>query len=146
MPDQSRSTFDLASRQASLAYERTFMSVDRTLMSVIHVSLSMIGFGFAMFLFFHRLTGEVGVDLRAPARNFGIFLVAIGIALVTAGLFEHRRRRAELGREIDALHRHGQLLHPYVPRRSPIALAAGLLLLAGLLVMVAVLVRMGPFA
>jgi len=45
---------------------------------VIQVSLSMIGFGFAMVLFFHRLTGEVGVDLRAPARNFGLFLVAFG--------------------------------------------------------------------
>ena len=130
MQDQARSSFELASRQASLAYERTFMSVDRTLMSAIHLSLSLIGFGFAMVLFFHRLTGVVGVDLRAPARNFGIFMVAIGISLVTTGLFEHRRRRAELGREIDALHQQKQLPHPYVPRRSPIAVAAGLLLLA----------------
>ena len=145
MPDQSESPLILASSQASLAFERTLMSVDRALMSIIQVSLSMIGFGFAMVLFFHRLTGEVGVDLRAPARNFGLFLVAIGVGLVTFGLLEHQRRRADLRRAMDELHRQKHLLHPHVPRRSPIAVVAILLLLAGLLVMLGILVRMGPF-
>jgi putative membrane protein len=145
VPDQSESAFLLASRQASLAFERTFMTTDRTLMSVIQASLSLIGFGFALVLFFHQLATQIGVDLRTPARNFGISLVVIGVGLVTAGLIQHQRLRADLRDAMDELHRQGQLTHPCVRRRSPIAVVALLLLLTGLLVMLGIVVRMGPF-
>ncbi len=145
VPDQFEPAFQLASRQVSLAFERTFMAVDRTLVSVIQASLSLIAFGFALVMFFHQITGQIGVDLRTPARNFGICLVAIGVGLATAGLIEHQRRRADLQAAMDELYRQKQLLHPHVPRRSPIAIAAMLLLLAGLLVMLGILARMGPF-
>ena len=71
--------FELASRQASLAYERTLVSIDQSLMSAIRTSLSLIGFGFAMVLFFNTFGGRIGVDLQVPARNFGLSLVAMGI-------------------------------------------------------------------
>ena len=137
--------FELASCQASLAFERTLISLDQSLMSAIRTSLSLIGFGFAMVLFFNQVGGDVGVDLRVPARNFGLSLVAMGIGLVTIGLVGHRRRFTELRSKMDELHRRNLLIEGCPYRRAPIAVLALLLLLAGLLVMLGILVRIGPF-
>lgn len=137
--------FELASCQASLAFERTLVSLDQGLMSAIRTSLSLIGFGFAMFLFFHQYGTEVGVNLRTPARNFGLALVAMGIGLITIGLVGHRRRFASLRVRMDELQRRKLLLEGCPYRGSPIAVLAMLLLLSGLLVMLGILVRIGPF-
>lgn len=137
--------FELASRQASLAFERTLVSVDQALMSAVRTSLSLIGFGFAMFLFFNQVGGEVGVNLRVPARNFGLSLVAIGIGLVTIGLIEHRRRFNDLREQMDDLHRRKLLIAGCTRGRAPIALFAFLLLLSGVLVLLGIVVRIGPF-
>lgn len=137
--------FELASRQASLAFERTFVSIDQALMSAIRTSLSLIAFGFAMVLFFHEFEGEMGVSLRVPARNFGLSLVAMGTALVAIGLIGHRRRFAQLRTQMDDLHCRGLLLEPCPYRHAPIAILALLLLLAGLLVVLGIIVRIGPF-
>ena len=137
--------FELASRQASLAFERTLVSLDQSLMSAIRTSLSLIGFGFAMILFFYQFGTEVGVSLRIPARNFGIVLVAIGTALVMIGLIGHQRRFIALRNQMDELHQR-KLLFEGCPRsRAPIAGVALLLLLSGILVMLGILVRIGPF-
>ena len=137
--------FELTSRQASLAFERTLVSVDQALMSAIRTSLSLIGFGFAMFLFFNQVGGEVGLNLRVPARNFGLSLVAIGIGLVTTGLLEHRRRFNGLRAQMDDLYRRKLLVEGCSRGRAPIAVFAFLLLLSGVLVMLGILVRIGPF-
>jgi len=137
--------FELASRQASLAFERTLISLDQALMSAIRTSLSLIGFGFAMFLFFDQAGRDVGVNFRVPARNFGLSLVAMGIGLVTIGLIGHRRRFANLRTQMDDLYRRKLLLEGGPRKRAPIAILAGLLLLSGLLVMLGILVRIGPF-
>ena len=137
--------FELASRQASLAFERTLVSLDQSLMSAIRTSLSLIGFGFAMFLFFNQAGGDIGVSLRVPARNFGLSLVAMGIALITIGLIGHQRRFIAIRDQMDELHRR-KLLAEGCPRtRAPIATLAGLLLMSGLLVMLGILIRIGPF-
>ena len=73
------SALELASCQASLAFERTLISLDQFLMGAIRTSLALITFGFALVLFFHQLSGEMGVDLRIPARNFGLSLVALAL-------------------------------------------------------------------
>jgi len=148
-PGQNETSFDspafeLSAHQASLAFERTLMSADRTLMAAVQTSLSLIGFGFAMFLFFNQMGGEVGIDLRAPARNFGIGLVTMGVGLVTAGLVEHRRRFSELRIAMNDLHRQGLLVQGFRHRKSPTAAFAVLLLLLGLLVMLGIVVRIGP--
>lgn len=136
---------ELASCQASLAFERTLISLDQFLMGAIRTSLALITFGFALVLFFHQLSGEMGVDLRIPARNFGLSLVAMGIGLITVGLLGHRKRLAELCDKMDELH-HNKLLSEACPRRrSPVAVVALLLLLSGLFVMLGILVRIGPF-
>lgn len=139
-------TFELASRQASLAFERTLIGLDQLLMSSIRTSLSLITFGFAMILFFHQVSGEVGVNLSVPARNFGLSLVALGIGLLASGLIVHRGRHHALRRQMNDLHQR-HLLAEGCPRTwAPIAVLGLLLLISGLLVMAGILIRMGPFA
>ena len=142
----STPALELASCQAWLAFERTLISLDQFLMGAIRTSLALITFGFALVLFFHQLSGELGVNLRVPARNFGLSLVAMGIGLISVGLLGHRRRFAELCDKMDELH-HNKLLSNGSPRRrSPVAVVALLLLLAGLFVMLGILFRIQPFA
>jgi putative membrane protein len=136
---------ELASCQASLAFERTLISVDQYLMGAIRTSLALITFGFALFLFFHQVSGEVGINLRVPARNFGLSLVAIGTGLIVVGLFGHRKQFGELCDKMDELHRKKLLSEGSPEWRSPVAVVALLLLLAGLMVMLGILVRIGPF-
>ena len=138
-------TFELASRQASLAFERTLVSLDQSLMGAIRTSLSLIAFGFAMILFFHQVGTEVGVSLRVPARNFGLMLVAIGTALVTIGIIGHQRRFIALRTQMNELHQRKLLAEGCPYSRAPIAALALILLLSGLLVMLGILVRIGPF-
>jgi putative membrane protein len=136
---------ELASCQASLAFERTLISLDQLLMGAVRTSLALITFGFAMVLFFHQLSGEIGVNLRIPARNFGLGLVAIGVGLVLVGLFGHRKRFTKLQHQMDELHRRKLLIEGCPYKRSRIAVVALLLLLAGLLVMLGIIVRIFPF-
>ena len=136
---------ELASCQASLAFERTLISLDQSLMGAIRTSLALITFGFAMVLFFVQASGEIGVDLLTPARNFGLSLVAMGIGFVIVGLLGHRRRFTELCGKMNELKRRNLLSEGCPYRRSPVAALGLLLLLAGLLVMLGILVRMGPF-
>ena len=137
-------TFELASCQASLAFERTLVSLDQSLMGAIRTSLALITFGFGLVLFFHEVSGEIGVNLRIPARNFGLSLVAMGIGLVSIGLVGHQRRFNSLQAKMDDLFRRKLLIEGCPYRRSPIAVLAMLLLLAGLLVMLGIFVRFGP--
>lgn len=138
-------TFELASCQASLAFERTLVSLDQSLMGAIRTSLALITFGFGLVLFFHQMSGEIGVNLRIPARNFGLSLVAMGVGLITIGLIGHRRRFTSLRAKMDELFHRKLLLEGCPYRWSPVAALATLLLLAGLLVMLGILVRVGPF-
>lgn len=138
-------TFELASCQASLAFERTLVSLDQSLMGAIRTSLALITFGFGLAWFLHQVSGEIGVNLRISGRNFGLSLVAMGIGLITIGLLGHRRRFASLRARMDELHRRKLLLEGCPYRWSPIAALAMLLLLAGLLVLLGILVRVGPF-
>ena len=148
--DEKRSAFDtpgfeLVSRQASLAFERTLVSIDLSLMGAIRTSLSLIGFGFAMVLFFREFGGEASVSLRVPVRNFGVSLVAMGTALIAIGWVAHRRRFTQLLAQMDDLVRRGLLRESWPHKRAPIAVLALLLLLSGLLVALGIIVRVGPF-
>jgi putative membrane protein len=136
---------ELASRQASLAFIRTLVSIDLALMSAIRTALSLIAFGFALALFLHQLSGVVSVDLRAPARNFGFSLIAMGVALITIGLIEHHRRLGELKSQMEDLYSRKLIADPCPRNRSPVAVLAGLLLASGVLAMIGVAIRVGPF-
>jgi putative membrane protein len=137
-------TFELASWQAALAFERTLISLDQTLMGAVRTSLALISFGFALILFFHQFSGEIGVNLRFPARNFGLGLVAMGTGLVTIGLLGHRKRFTVLKSKMDELHQRKLLAESCPYRQSATAIFALLLLFIGLLAMAAVLVRILP--
>jgi uncharacterized membrane protein YidH (DUF202 family) len=138
-------TFELASCQASLAFERTLITLDQSLMGAVRTSLALISFGFALVVFFHHFSGAMGTDLRVPARNCGLTLLVMGTALVTAGLLGHRKRYNDLRFRMDELHERKLLSEGCPYRYSTIAVFALLLLLAGLLTMFGVLIRIGPF-
>lgn len=148
--DRAKNSFEspaleLASCQAALAFERTLISLDQSLMGAIRTSLALITFGFALVLFFHQVSGEIGVNLRVPARNFGLSLVVIGIGLVIVGMRGHRRRFTELSSRMDDLYCRKLLSQGCPYRRSSVAVFAALLLLVSLLVLLGILVRIGPF-
>lgn len=137
---------ELASCQASLAFERTLISLDRLLMGAVRTSLALISFGFAMVLFFRQISAQMGVDLRVPARDFGLALLAMGVGLVTVGLLGHWRRFHSLKVQMDELHSRNLLTERCPYRYSPITIFAVLLLLAALLVMAGILAHVDPLA
>ena len=75
-----RISVELSSRRTGMSFQRTRMSADRTLMSVIRTSLSLISFGFTIYQVFEKLRDQDVLTHAAPPRNFGIALVALGIA------------------------------------------------------------------
>jgi putative membrane protein len=77
---------ELAARRTGMSFQRTRMSADRTLMSVIRTSLSLIGFGFTIYQVFRNLEKEKVIPSSDAARNFGVALILIGIAMVVAGI------------------------------------------------------------
>ena len=141
--DSSR--FELASCQASLAFERTLITLDQSLMGAVRTSLALISFGFALVIFFHQFSGTMGTDLRVPARNFGLTLVVMGTGLVATGLLAHRKRYKDIRSRMGELHRRKLLMEGCPYRHSAIAVFALLLLFAGLLTMMGVLIRIEPF-
>jgi inner membrane protein YidH len=94
---------ELASRRTGMSFQRTRMSADRTLMSVIRTSLSLISFGFTIYQFFEHLKESDIVTSSHAARNFGVALVWLGVAMIAIGIVFHlqfmlglRRTRAEM--------------------------------------------------
>jgi uncharacterized membrane protein YidH (DUF202 family) len=87
--DLSMERTEMSMRRTGMSFQRTRMSADRTLMSVIRTALSLIGFGFTIFQFFQKMQdASVLKGVHAP-RNFGIALVALGIAVLVIGIVYH---------------------------------------------------------
>src|SRR5258708_9048702 len=80
---------DLSSRRTGMAFQRTRLAADRTLMAVIRTSLSLISFGFTIAKAFEKLREMGSVSSEKPARNFGVALVALGIAMLMLGIGYH---------------------------------------------------------
>ncbi|MBV8342696.1 MAG: DUF202 domain-containing protein [Gammaproteobacteria bacterium] len=86
-----------------MAFQRTRMAADRTLMAVIRTALSLISFGFTIYQFFNKLKDSGILKGAAPARNFGISLLLLGIGMLVLGIIYHvlfmlglRRVRADM--------------------------------------------------
>jgi len=136
---------ELSSRRTGMSFQRTRMSADRTLMSVIRTSLSLISFGFTIFQVFEKLRDQSIITHGAPARNFGVTLVLLGILMLIGGIIYHvqfmvhlREQRAEM---IAAGLVHGQ-------SRFPLSLTlatAVILLLIGIAAIVSMVFNVGPF-
>ena len=136
---------ELSSRRTGMSFQRTRMSADRTLMSIIRTSLSLISFGFTIFQVFEKLRDQNVVTHGAPARNFGVTLVALGILMLVGGIVYHVQFMLHLREERAALAADG-LVH--AQSKFPVSLTlitAALLLFIGIAAIVSMLFRVGPF-
>lgn len=137
---------EMSMRRTGMSFQRTRLSAERTLMSVIRTSLSLIGFGFTIYQVFGKLLNTPGVNLDSHApRNFGIALVALGIAMLVVGMVYHVNYMKELRAERNAMMGeglvHGQSRYPV----SFTLLVAAALLLLGLLAISSMVFGTAPF-
>jgi putative membrane protein len=142
--DPGRITAELASRRTGMSFQRTRMSADRTLMSVIRTSLSLIGFGFTIFQFFEKLREAGTLTGTHAARNFGLALVALGIAMLVLGLVYHVQFMLGLRQVRHEMTTEG-LIHG--ESRFPVSLtlvAAVALLLIGIAAIASMVFNAGP--
>ena len=136
---------DLSSRRTGMAFQRTRMAADRTLMAVIRTSLSLISFGFTIAKAFEKLREAGTVSSEKPVRNFGVTLVALGIAMLGLGIIYHLRFMYGLRSERKTM-KDGGLIHAestFPP--SMTLITAVVLLLIGIVVIVSLIFHIGPF-
>ena len=136
---------ELSSRRTGMSFQRTRMSADRTLMSVIRTSLSLISFGFTIFQVFGKLRDQNIITHGAPAKNFGLTLVALGILMLIGGLIYHLQFMVQLREERKAMASDG-LIH--AQSSFPVSLTlmtAVILLLVGVAAIVGMVFDIGPF-
>ena len=143
--DIDRISVELSSRRTGMSFQRTRMSADRTLMSVIRTSLSLISFGFTIYQVFEKLREAGTLTHAAASRNFGVALVALGIAMLTIGIIYHVQFMVGLREERKAMTAaglvHGESKFP----PSLTLITAVILLLIGIAVIVSMVFRVGPF-
>ena len=144
--DLSAGRSEMSMRRTGMSFQRTRLSAERTLMSVIRTSLSLIGFGFTIYQVFGKLLDSPGVKLEAHApRNFGIALVALGIAMLVLGMLYHINYMRELRAERVAMMGEG-LIHGET--RYPVSftlLTSAALLVLGLLAISSMVFGIAPF-
>jgi len=143
--DLSTDRTDMSMRRTGMSFQRTRMSADRTLMSVMRTSLSLISFGFTIFQVFQKLRDQSILNSAAPARNFGITLVALGIGMLVVGIIYHIQFMIGLREERAAMKEAG-LIHGesgFPP--SMTLIIAALLLLVGIVAIISMTLQVGPF-
>jgi putative membrane protein len=123
---------EMSMRRTGMSFQRTRLSAERTLMSVVRTSLSLISFGFTIYQVFLKMADHGMLTGSATARNFGVTLVLLGIAMLVIGIAYHVMFMLGLRHERNAMVAdgliHGQSGFP----PSTTLIAAGLLLLLGL--------------
>ena len=87
-PSAQAST-ELAMRRTGMSFQRTRMAADRTLMAIMRTSLSLISFGFTIYQIFKKLHDAGILKSSGSARNFGVTLVLLGIAMLLLGIVYH---------------------------------------------------------
>ena len=114
-------------------------------MSVIRTSLSLISFGFTIAKAFEKLREMGTVSSEKPARNFGVALVALGIAMLMLGIGYHVQFMLGLREERKMMKAEG-LVHAESKFPPSLTLiTAVVLLLIGIVVIVSLIFRIGPF-
>lgn len=142
-PDQI--SVELSSRRTGMSFQRTRMSADRTLMSVIRTSLSLISFGFTIFQVFQKLRDQSILTGAAPARNFGVALVALGITMLVIGIIYHVQFMIGLREERKSMTASG-LIHGESKFPPSLTLVTALiLLLIGITAIINMVFQIGPF-
>ena len=136
---------DLSSRRTGMAFQRTRMAADRTLMAVIRTSLSLISFGFTIAKAFEKLREAGTVSSEKPVRNFGVTLVALGIAMLAGGIIYHLRFMYGLRGERETMKTDGLVRAESTFPPSMTLITAVVLLLIGIVVIVSLIFHIGPF-
>lgn len=146
MEERNNKSFELASRQTGMSFQRTRMSADRTLMSVIRTALSLISFGFTIFQFFNKLGVNGVLPIKEEAiHNFGLALVYLGIFMLILGIIFHIQYMYAL-RSLRASMKEAKLIHAesWFPP-SLTLISAILLLLIGFAALLSMVYKVGPF-
>ena len=136
---------EMAARRTGMSFQRTRMSADHTLMSVMRTSLSLISFGFTIYQVFAKIQEHTSRSSAAPARNFGLALVALGIAMLVVGIIYHLSFMSGLRNERKDMKAEA-LIHAeskFPP--SLILITALLLLCVGGAAIVSMVFRVAPF-
>lgn len=137
---------ELSGRRTGMSFQRTRMSAERTLMSVIRTSLSLISFGFTIYQFLgHLMDQKVLAGSPHAARNFGLALIYLGVAMLVAGIAYHLQFMLGLRREREQLRADGAI---HAQSRFPVSftlLVAVLLLLVGIAAGASLTFNIGPF-
>jgi putative membrane protein len=136
---------EMASRRTGMSFQRTRMSADRTLMSIIRTSLSLIGFGFTIAQVFEKLKEQDLIKGEAPGRNFGLALIALGIAMLIFGIIYHVQFMIGLRKLREAMRQEGLVHAESIFPASLTLITAGILTFIGVAAIVSVAFRTGPF-
>lgn len=136
---------EMSMRRTGMSFQRTRLSADRTLMSVIRTSLSLISFGFTIFQVFQKLRDSQVIEHASAPRNFGVALVALGVAMLVVGILYHLQFMIALRGE-----RHKMARDGYIHAKSPFPpsmtlITALLLLLVGIAAVISMVFNVGPF-
>jgi uncharacterized membrane protein YidH (DUF202 family) len=143
--DLSTERTEMSMRRTGMSFQRTRMSAERTLMSVIRTALSLISFGFTIYQVFEKLQQHGQLAGASPARNFGVALVLLGIAMLCIGIVYHLQFMSGLRVERKAMVAEG-LIHG--ESRFPPSwtlVTAALLLCVGIAAILNMVYRIGPF-
>ena len=114
-------------------------------MSVVRTSLSMISFGFTIFSFFGRLQEDKVLERAHAPRNFGLALIALGVAILTVGIGYHLAFMRELRNERGHLAEEGLIRAQTHFPVSYTLIVAVLLLLLGVTAIADAVFHFGPF-
>ena len=131
MTNQIEATATGPSINTKLAYERTNLANERTLMAWVRTATSLITFGFTIYKFFQlEMRGLPRTDQVIGAREFAIFMIAIGLIALIVSTIQHWQFRRNLKKQ-----------YTEIPR-SLAALVAGLISLLGIVAIITVIFRM----
>jgi len=116
-----------------LAVDRTQLAHERTLMAWVRTAASLISFGFTIYKFFEFESGRgavaPGTSRFLSPRNFGMIMIATGLAALLLASVEHYRNTRRMRDEYGA------------DGRSVALMVAAILTVLGLLALVATLFR-----
>ena len=116
-----------------LAVDRTQLAHERTLMAWVRTAASLISFGFTIYKFFEFESGRGAVApvtsrVLSP-RNFGMIMIATGLAALVLATVDHYRSTRRMRNEYGA------------DARSVALVVAGIVTVLGLLALFATLFR-----
>ena len=137
-------TTELAMRRTGVSFQRTRMAADRTLMAVIRTGLSLISFGFTISTFFNKLKEAQVLKSAAATRNFGEWLVLLGIGMLILGIICHVLFMLGLRSEREALKAAGMVRAKSVFPVSLVLIVPVLLMLLGIAAALSMFGRTGP--